>query len=64
MIKIYNIVVLMNVFIFKKFHNDSLIYFRFCKHKFHKECLDEINEIYNLNINKYNFCPICENIIS
>jgi len=54
----------MNVFIFKKFHNDSLIYFRFCKHKFHKECLDEINEFYNLNINKYNFCPICENIIS
>ena len=45
-------------------NNDSLIYFRFCKHKFHKECLDEINEIYNLNINKYNFCPICENIIS
>ena len=45
-------------------YNDSLIYFRFCKHKFHKECLDEINEFYNLNINKYNFCPICENIIS
>ena len=49
---------------FQKFEiNDNLIYFRFCNHKFHKECLDEINEIYNLNNNKYIFCPICENLI-
>ena len=48
-------------------YGEKLIIFKECNHSFHKECFQNIKDIYNNENNKYyidnNFCPKCYDII-
>ena len=48
-------------------YDDKLVIFKECNHCFHKECFQNIKELFNNENTKYyienNFCPICFDII-